>query len=313
MGMMNDICKPEISVIICTYRRPDVIEAAIKSLVKQSLDPNKFEIIIVDNNSQDETLDIVQPFIRNLFPKVRFVIEDRQGLSYARNTGVELSHADIVAFIDDDAIADVTWLTELIDVYRNFPEVSAVGGKIIPLWEESRPIWFTDSLLGYLSVIDWGEETKFLKWPERLLGTNSSFRKNILIALGGFDVNLGRRGNLLMGSEETMLQKAIMEKGHNVVYAPKAIVYHRISAIRISREYLRRIAYGDGRTDAFLQKHNQSVLTVSKRIFLLIKMFCKNSWNFTFNRFEEKPIEILLSQAYDFGYVIEAIRQIFIK
>ena len=313
IDLTKSLIKPEVSIIICTYRRPDVIEAVVKSLIKQSLDPNKFEIIIVDNNSMDNTYDMVKPYIQYSSPKIKYILEKKQGLSYARNTGVAFSQSDLVAFIDDDAIADPNWLADIVNVYLNYPEAVAVGGKIIPQWEDNRPAWFKDSMLGYLSVVDWGDLIKELIWPERLLGTNISFKKKMLTDYGGFDINLGRRGHSLMGAEETMVQKTFMEEGLPVIYTPKAIIYHRISPDRISYSYLTRLAYGNGKTDAYLQKHGDSKKIFINKIKYSLRLLINYCGFFRVKDERKTKFEIKLNLAYNFGYLNQQIRQILNK
>ena len=300
----------KISAIICTFHRPGTLGQAIGSLCNQSLSPDEYEIIVVDNNSQDQTPNIVKPYIQNSAPKVHYIVEKKQGLSHARNTGVAFSQASVVSFIDDDAVADVNWLAEILEVYDQSPNVAAVGGKIIPQWDEPPPAWFNEKFAGYLSIIDWGEETRVLSWPERILGTNSSFKKEILEALGGFDVNLGRRGNLLMGAEETMLQKAIMDTGGVVIYTPKAIVHHRISSRRLSDKYLLRLAYGNGRTDAFLQGQKGIFSSLFGRTKYMLKLLF---WSLPFSwlkRDRETPRKIFLRLAYNLGFMVRKLQYV---
>ena len=119
----------QISAVICTYRRPDTLPRAIESLVAQSLDFSQYEIIVVDNNSQDESAKIVQQYNQNYFPKVEYALETCQGLSYARNLGVKLASSDIIAFIDDDAVAHPDWLASLLSMFDSIPDAWAVGSS----------------------------------------------------------------------------------------------------------------------------------------------------------------------------------------
>ena len=240
---------PRISSIICTYRNPDLLEGAIGSLLNQRLSPEQYEIIVVDNNSGDQTPAIVERFSHRPLPSVRYILEPRQGLSYARNRGLEAARGDIVAFIDDDAEADSGWLSALLEVYESSPEIWAAGGRIAPIWHtDERPTWWTEECEGSLSLLDWGDEARVLTWPERILGTNCSFRKSVFQELGYFDTGLGRRGRALLGHEETDIQHRIHLENKVVFYTPRAIVRHHVPPERLTEEYFFRRQFGASRS-----------------------------------------------------------------
>lgn len=242
-----------ISAIICTYRNPDLLKGAIQSLLSQPLPADQYEIVVVDNNSQDETPDVVRRLDGESAVVVRYVLETRQGLSYARNTGIEAARGEVVAFLDDDAKADENWLSVLLEDYGSDPSIWAVGGKILPIWHTTeRPEWWTDEFLGWLSLVDWGDESRALVWPERILGTNCSFRKTIFPELGYFDPNLGRKGAALLGHEETELQQRIHLSNKTVYYEPTAIVYHHVPAERLTEDYFLRRQLGASRSEMAL-------------------------------------------------------------
>jgi glucosyl-dolichyl phosphate glucuronosyltransferase len=243
---------PRISSIICTYRRPDTLSAAIKSLRKQTLPANEYEVIVVDNNSRDRTAEIVQKHHGDVGFQFHYVLENRQGLSHARNTGIREARADIVAFLDDDAVAEPNWLGCLLDVYDKVADAWVVGGKVLPIWDGERPEWLRDKLLRSLSLVEWGDDERPLKWPERVIGTNFSFRKRVFSEIGPFATDLGRRGQLLLGNEDTEIQERIHELGKLVFYTPRAAVRHHVPVERMSKQYFYSRAYGTGRSEAIL-------------------------------------------------------------
>jgi glycosyltransferase involved in cell wall biosynthesis len=248
----QDNFSPRISSIICTYRRPDTLPATIESLRKQTLPASEYEVIVVDNNSRDGTAEIVRKHQGDVGFHLHYVLENRQGLSHARNTGIRKSRADIVAFLDDDAVAEPNWLTCLLAVYNKVPDAWVVGGKVLPIWGGERPKWLKDKLLRSLSLMDLGEEERPLKWPERVIGTNFSFRKRVFSEIGPFAVNLGRRGDLLLGNEDTEIQERIHKLGKLIFYMPRAAVGHRVPVDRMRKQYFYNRAYGSGRSEAIL-------------------------------------------------------------
>ncbi|HWO43092.1 MAG TPA: glycosyltransferase [Candidatus Eisenbacteria bacterium] len=243
---------PRISAVICTYRRPDTLPGAIRSLQKQTLPATAYEVIVVDNNSNDATAEIVQSYQRKAGFDLHYVLETRQGLSHARNAGIRKARAEIVAFLDDDAVAAPDWLGSLLDVYRRVPDAWAVGGKVSPIWDGARPKWLRETMLRSLSLVDWGDEERPLKWPERVIGTNFSFRKQVFSEIGLFLVDLGRRGDLLLGNEDTEIQERIHELHKVVVYTPRAVVRHHVPVDRMTKQYFYGRAYGTGRSEAIL-------------------------------------------------------------
>jgi len=247
------------SVVVCTYRRPDTLPKVIESLLVQTLPEDQFEIIIVDNNSKDQTEKIVQRFVQNNPGRIRYVLEPRQGLSFSRNRGVDASAGEVLAFIDDDAVADPDWLKILLGGFQD-QEVWAVGGKVLPVWLGVRPPWLEDSLLRNLSIVDWGDRERHLIWPERLIGTNISFRKDVFTSIGLFDILLGRKGTALLGNEDTEIQERIHHLKRIVLYIPEATVHHFVSAERLSKKYFYRRAFGTGRTETirlFQDRHRR--------------------------------------------------------
>lgn len=302
---------PRISVVICTYRRLDTLPAAINSVQTQSLPPDRYETIVVDNNSQNGTAETVRQYVQDDRPIVRYVLETRQGLSYSRNTGVKLASAAIIAFLDDDAVAHSDWLAALLEVYDSSPEAWAVGGKVLPIWDAERPGWVKDSMLRGLSIVAWGDETRPLKWPERIIGTNCSFRKQVFSEVGLFATNLGRRATLLLGNEDTEIQERIHGLGKMVFYTPQAIVYHHIPRERLTKRYFYRRAYGTGRSQAILaprQGGDGAVLRQAIRIGIKLP----RQWLGLVHsiRQQESRFNFARDQAYRFGFLYQTIRML---
>jgi len=239
--------KVRISVVVCTHNNSALLVKALESLSRQRLDKRLYEVIVVDNNSNDQTKQIVDSF-----PFVRYVFEDKLGLSHARNTGIDKARGDVVAFIDDDAEADPDWVGALLKVYGTSPDAWAVGGRVLPIWGGERPDWLSDELVPSLSIRDYGVDTRSLDWPqEGMIGTNCSFRREVFSAFGNFDVNLGRVGPILFSFEEADLQRRISQAGHQI-YHTNAVVFHHVPPSRMSREYLSKRTLGNTVSKIFM-------------------------------------------------------------
>lgn len=242
-----------ITAAICTHNRADMLSDAIQSLLSQTALSAQYEIIVVDNHSTDDTVAVVQGWQQSYgTERLRLLQEPHLGLSYARNRAVQAAYGEIIAFMDDDGLADIGWLAALLEAYETFPDAWAVGGKVLPAWEGERPSWLTDSLLPQLSMLDLGDTAHPLKEGEELFGTNCSFRRCAFDELGLFRTDLGRRGSQILGSEETEFQVRILQVGKDVVYIPNAVVHHCVTPERLQPRYFIKLAYGKGRTRARL-------------------------------------------------------------
>jgi len=240
-----------ISCAVCTYRQPRTLPATIDSLLAQNLSRDQYEIFIIDNNSQDETAIIGRKYEQQ-YTNVHYFLEEKAGLSNARNRAINEAQSDIIAFIDDDAIAEEQWLDALLNAYDLNPDIWIAGGNVLPLWEADRPVWLKDHLLPMLSLRNWGGENRPLNSDEKVIGTNMSVRREALDTLGLFDPDLGRKGNLLTGYEDTIIQNGVHEYNKLVYFVKDAIVYHRVPEHRLQKKYFFRRNYGVGRSRAFM-------------------------------------------------------------
>jgi glycosyltransferase involved in cell wall biosynthesis len=236
---MSDRC---ISVIICTYDRYDLVGEAIESVLVQTNPP--LELIVVDN-SPDAAAALAFGARYQSREKIRYVREPIEGLSQARNTAVALARGDIVAFLDDDAAAEPGWAEALMRAFAEFPDAGCVGGRVVSRWLSHRPVWLDRELLGYLSIVDWGGSLREIEPGEWLAGCNIAYDRRALIDAGGFPVSLGRKGGTsLLSNEEIVVNRKLRSLGKSVVYAPEAVVRHRVPAGRLTQEwFLRRAAW----------------------------------------------------------------------
>jgi glycosyltransferase involved in cell wall biosynthesis len=239
---------PTISVLICafTLERIDRIAAALESLQAQTVSPR--EILLVIDHSPE-----LEAECRRRWPEVLVMANrEQQGLSGARNTGVEASGGEVVAFLDDDAAAAPDWIERLAADYAD-PAVLGVGGAIHPDWEQGRPRWFP-------AEFDWVVGCTHSGMPRRpeavrnLVGANMSFRRQALVEAGGFRHELGRIGKIPAGCEETDLCIRI---GHRhpeatILYDPGASVDHHVPPSRGRRSYFASRCRGEGRSKAIL-------------------------------------------------------------
>jgi glycosyltransferase involved in cell wall biosynthesis len=225
---------PHISVIIPTYRRPATVLNAVRSLTQQSFD--SYEIVVVDNAGDPALAEAVRALGANTRVPLLYTVEPRTGLHYARHAGARLARGRILAFTDDDALADSGWLAALVEPYDD-DRVACAGGKILLRWEAPPPAWVRPYGPGYLSLLDYGDEPKELCSPD-LYGCNLSIRRSTLFELGGFNVD--SYGDSWLGDGETGLLRKALAAGHKLIYAPSAVVWHVIPPERATLRYLRK-------------------------------------------------------------------------
>jgi glycosyltransferase involved in cell wall biosynthesis len=239
---MTGRAKREISAVICTYNRYDVLPQAIQSCIDQRLEPDSFDIIVIDNSPDTETARSFGEQYLGI-ENLSYLTASTAGLSNARNIAMSTSEAEIVAYLDDDAIANENWLSEIVSAFARFGSgVMAAGGRIVPSWPVTRPSWVPDQKLGYLSLVDWGGETRVIDSSEWIAGANIAFRRGALQAVGGFDTSLGRRGpeSSLLSNEENDVIRKLVARGGSVLYMPSAEVLHQIDPGRLHRDWFRR-------------------------------------------------------------------------
>ena len=189
--------KTEISVIICTYNREKFLPKALASLTEQTVGPNVYEIVIVNNNSTDNTEQISKEFIAT-HPElnIKYVVETQKGLSSARNRGIIESSSELIAFIDDDAEVEKNYLETAINFFNEHPTVSAMGGKVIPLYETGKePEWLSLPLWGLVTKVDWGNKTRRYPPSKYPAGCSMVFQKTVFDKVGMFNTNLHLRSD----------------------------------------------------------------------------------------------------------------------
>ncbi len=237
----------EISIIICTRNRADMLKKALDSLVHQTLDYNLYEIVIVDNGSTDATSGIIVNFrAENSSHNIVSIIEDRVGLAYARNAGIQKARGSYVGFIDDDARASANWLETALICFNNVqPAPLGIGGLILPFYESHKPKWFKDEY----EIRSWGEQPRFLKQGESFSGSNMIFRKETFDIYGGFDVSMGVKGEYLSLGEETSLFDKIWQDQSSsclLYYVPQLVVLHAVPTYKMTVKYALKRAFATG-------------------------------------------------------------------
>jgi GT2 family glycosyltransferase len=210
---------------------------------------SEYEIIVVDNSSDKKRQQEFWKRSKDRYSEI-LDVESEPGLSKARNAGLRIATAPLVAFCDDDAIASENWLESLIELFEEEPRAGVAGGPVAPIWPGSAPKWLHPWLMGFFTIVDRGRLRRELSPGEWLAGTNIAFRRELLLKAGGFDERLGRRGVRLLSNEDLEIADRIRGLGFATFYEPRALVRHRIDEARVSQQWLRRRVVWQAISDA---------------------------------------------------------------
>ncbi|MBC9730329.1 glycosyltransferase family 2 protein, partial [Streptomyces sp. TRM68367] len=246
---------PGISVVICVYTedRWEDILAAVASVRAQSR-PALETLLVVDHNQA--LLDRLGKEYKEAGDVRVLANAGPRGLSAGRNTGIAASRGEIIAFLDDDAVAERDWLRHFAEGYAD-PRVMAVGGRTVPIWASGRrPAWFPEEF-------DWVVGCTYRGLPpgrvrvRNVLGGNASFRRSAFAAAGGFATGIGRDGDRRpLGCEETELCIRLARARPDAILLidDRAVIHHRVPRAREHFAYFRTRAYAEGLSKALVAR-----------------------------------------------------------
>jgi glucosyl-dolichyl phosphate glucuronosyltransferase len=265
-----------ICAVVCTYNRADLLPLCLKALCEQSLSVDDYEILVIDNASTDNTAQVVENFMRD-YPHhhLQRIYEPKQGLGYARNTGWRVAQSPYIAYIDDDAIADVDWLKFALEALESTPKPLCVTGEVGVFYTTPKPIWFKDSY----EARAYGDAPRYLTQGESFAGI-AVWDKDALAQYGGFATDKGVTGNFLSVGEETDLFLRIWRNTPDAVffYTPNIHVKHHVPLLKMTVGYRFRRSFVTGQVlaqDAIL-KQNMTPLnrfnTIAKQSVLFVRL-----------------------------------------
>jgi GT2 family glycosyltransferase len=240
----------KISVILCSYNRASSLAAALESIASSQMPATvDWELLVVDNNSKDQTRDVVEQFVRRFPGECRYLFEPRQGKSYALNSGVREARGEVLAFVDDDVRVDPQWLQHLTAVFQE-KQWAGAGGRVLPERDFTPPAWLSMEgkyALAPLAIFSLGMQPEELLEPP--FGTNMAFRAEVFANVGGFRTNLGPRPDSELRGEDTEFGMRVLAAGYRLWYQPLAIVYHSLPLHRLQKDYFLAWWYDKARAD----------------------------------------------------------------
>ncbi len=246
-----------ISVIIPTFNRSILLKDCLESLTLQTLETLKFEVILVDNGSTDDTRAVAESFHSRL--QLKYIFAPESGLHIGRHAGMHKASSEILVFCDDDIIADPSWLESISGAFRD-SDVTLVGGNNRPLFESNPPVWLqrlwnrpvaSGQALAHLSILDFGEG-EFDVDPGYIWGCNFAVRRNALEQAGGFHPDsMPYKKIRLRGDGETAVSDYIRKSGLRARFHAGASVRHRVPVTRMSMLYFKNRSYAQGISDSY--------------------------------------------------------------
>src|SRR3954470_24180727 len=248
--MAETSARVDISVVIPTYNRGSQLQPLLEALLRQDARGLRYEIIIVDNNSRDNTAAVIEAARRADHARlIRYFFEPRQGVSYARNTGVTHARAPLIAFLDDDGIPTSDWVYSIKRAFDEYPQADCIGGRVKAVWKnKAKPSWLTAAHAGPVAVQDRPEQ----QWVNRanastcLLGANFAFRRSVFDEIGLFSPEYPR-------NQDRELELRMWRAGKQGLYLPAMDVLVEIPEERLTKRYHRRWQATTGKYHARLR------------------------------------------------------------
>lgn len=269
-----------VSVIICTYNRCQMLRATLENLA-ESIVPDSFDwkVIVVDNNSTDDTRKIVEAISSKHIGRFQYVFEPAPGKSYALNTGIRVARGEILAFVDDDVTVEPTWLRNLTASFST-NGWAGVGGRTLTATTIKTPDWLAlegpHSLGGILAAkFDLGDKVCELKEPP--YGANMAFRRSMFEKYGTFRTDLGPSPNpdVPRPNEDTEFGRRLQSAGERIGYEPSAVVYHPVFMERVDKQYFLKWWFDYGRACARELGKRSNILGISRHYWTIAKIATK--------------------------------------
>ena len=240
----------KLSIIVATYNRSQSLLRTLRSVVAQSAPAEQWELVVVNNNSTDNTAAVFAQFAAEHSEfNLRMVDEPKQGLSNARNCGIMASEGQYVAIVDDDESLEDSFAESYIAFFDAFPTAMAAGGAVKAEYDNLRPRWmsrFTEQMIA--NPIDLDIAVTIFPSHRVPAGGNMAFRREVFDRVGMFNPRLGRNGQSLVGGEENDLFARLRREGELLYFVPNAAIYHHIPDSKLTDDYFDRLSYNVGRS-----------------------------------------------------------------
>lgn len=291
------------TVALCTHNHADRLTRTLADLAQLRAPDSAWEFVVIDNASTDETPAILANHTWPEGWQARIVREEKLGLSNARNRAIQEARGEYLIFMDDDETADADWLRAFERlVEQHSPD--AFGGQIDVLFEDMRPPWLADELLGFLGELHRSDTIVPLTEPDAYFhGGNFGFKTAVCKTVGGFDAMLGRKGADNTGGEEMDFYRRLLSAGFKVWWTPEAVIYHRIQAAKLQRSYFLDLHYRAGKAEAIRRRGDGARIPPNYLYGQLVRSAI-TAWRNRRNQGSDHSLRREMNVAYFAGLVI---------
>jgi glycosyltransferase involved in cell wall biosynthesis len=255
-SLITSSAKLKVSVCICTHNGASRLPAVLEALARQTADPDRWELLVIDNASADDTVSVTTAFLEQHFGKRgRVIPESRLGQSFARSRAAMEAGHEIVSFLDDDNVAADDFVEMVLSAFERYPRAGAIGGQVLPEWQKA-PTPLAESVAGYaLAICEMGDRPFVHEWiGTGPVGAGLCIRRDLL--RGAYDTEgfsaavTGRQGQSLMSGDDMALAIYVAQAGYERRYEPSMILRHQLPPGRMEKGYLMRLYEGIGRGQA---------------------------------------------------------------
>ncbi|MBF0503856.1 MAG: glycosyltransferase [Candidatus Omnitrophica bacterium] len=307
-----------LTIIIATYNRCYMLPRVFNSILNQKVNETfDFEILLADNNSTDQTRQIVESFLPQFKNKLHYLFEPQRGKAFAVNKAIKESRGDILVFTDDDVVADESWLLNIVECFRKH-NCDGLGGRILAEYPKHAPRWVKDNadiLTGPIVLYDYGMNIiPFAKPMHEFLGANFAFKKSLFMEYGFVRTDIGPgRGTL---GEDTELINRFLKAGKKLYYCGNAVIWHPVEQNRMNLKYIGMWNVGLGRYRFIGDEHGKIdpslVYYFGMPRYLIVQMF-RDLLSLLINIFNKRKFLIAWIDLSRKWGIITEIRKIYYK
>lgn len=239
------------SFITCTYNRAQFLPRTLTALCEQTLRGRDYEIILIDNNSTDNTEQVYKTFAQQYETRqIHYFKEVNQGLSHALNRGIQEAGGEYIIYIDDDETISKKHLERLSEYIKDLPDAKLFASPVIPIYEGKEPKWmsiFTQRLIG--GYFYSGKDVKILGKSSYPGTGHTIIKRELYTQYGVYNTELGRKGGSLIGAEDKDMAFRLIENNIKCYYLPNIPIYHHIPAYKQTNEFFSKTTYSIGKSE----------------------------------------------------------------
>ena len=242
-----------VTLLVCTRNRSrdlrDLLETA---LAQEADDSYSYEVLIVDNNSNDDTRRVVETMMMTGHPNLRYLFQECPK-SDALNAGLEAARGVIVSVVEDDCLLKSDWVKQLVVAFREHPDVSVIGSKVLPIWQGTVPSWLSREHWSALALTDYGDTPFTVDAQHKARLLYCSILRVDAQAVGGFRSVSNVSSEPIGGVDDVEILERLWLAGKRGLYLPALVMRHKVNVGRLTKSYHRRWHAGHGRFYAVMR------------------------------------------------------------